>query len=137
MNGSCQFKNSFKWKKKKTILNYIIHAIIPFICIVIELFSFTCPKVDESVAVAHPRYADPEDCQYFYVCINGEEPRRNGCKLGQAFDDVSKRCGNYQFYFQRHCYSSCICYNSSKYSFFLFQYCRFPWVDWARKIPEW
>lgn len=58
----------------------------------IELFAFTCPKVDESVAATHPRYADPEDCQFFYVCINGEQPRRNGCKLGQAFDDVSKRC---------------------------------------------
>lgn len=57
-----------------------------------ELFQFTCPKVDESVGVSHPRYADPEDCQYFYVCINGVQPRRNGCKLGQAFNDVSKRC---------------------------------------------
>lgn len=57
-----------------------------------ELFKFTCPKVDEGVAATHPRYADPEDCQFFYVCINGLEPRRNGCKLGQAFDDVSKRC---------------------------------------------
>lgn len=42
--------------------------------------------------MTHPRYADPEDCQYFYVCINGDTPRRNGCKLGQAFDDVAKRC---------------------------------------------
>jgi len=57
-----------------------------------ELFQFTCPKVDESVAITHPRYADPDDCQYFYVCINGDRPRRNGCKLGQAFDEVSKRC---------------------------------------------
>lgn len=57
-----------------------------------ELFSFTCPKVDEGVAATHPRYADPDDCQFFYVCINGLEPRRNGCKLGQAFNDVSKRC---------------------------------------------
>lgn len=57
-----------------------------------ELFKFTCPKVDEGVGATHPRYADPEDCQFFYVCINGLEPRRNGCKLGQAFDDVSKRC---------------------------------------------
>ncbi|XP_055301219.1 protein obstructor-E [Sitodiplosis mosellana] len=57
-----------------------------------ELFKFICPKVDEGTAATHPRYADPEDCQYFYVCINGEQPRRNGCKLGQAFDDVSKRC---------------------------------------------
>lgn len=32
------------------------------------------------------------DCQYFYVCINGDTPRRNGCKLGQVFDDISKNC---------------------------------------------
>lgn len=57
-----------------------------------ELFSFNCPKVSEAVAQTHPRYADPEDCQFFYVCINGDVPRRNGCKLGQAFDDTSKRC---------------------------------------------
>ncbi|XP_059620890.1 protein obstructor-E-like [Phlebotomus argentipes] len=57
-----------------------------------DVFNFNCPKVDESVAQTHPRYADPEDCQYFYVCINGEVPRRNGCKIGQVFDDTQKRC---------------------------------------------
>ncbi|XP_053694893.1 protein obstructor-E [Sabethes cyaneus] len=57
-----------------------------------ELFKFTCPKVNETFAVSHPRYADPEDCQFFYVCINGETPRRNGCKLGQVFDDTAKHC---------------------------------------------
>lgn len=30
----------------------------------LELFAFTCPKVDEQTAATHPRYADPEDCQY-------------------------------------------------------------------------
>ncbi|XP_055703111.1 protein obstructor-E-like [Phlebotomus papatasi] len=57
-----------------------------------DVFQFSCPKVDESVAQTHPRYADPDDCQYFYVCINGEVPRRNGCKIGQVFDDTQKRC---------------------------------------------
>ncbi|XP_019932838.3 protein obstructor-E [Aedes albopictus] len=57
-----------------------------------DVFKFTCPKVNETVAVTHPRYADPDDCQFFYVCINGETPRRNGCKLGQAFDDAAKHC---------------------------------------------
>ncbi|XP_060526256.1 protein obstructor-E-like [Cylas formicarius] len=57
-----------------------------------EVFQFDCPKVDESVGATHPRYADPEDCQYFYVCINGNTPRRNGCKLGQVFDDEVKKC---------------------------------------------
>lgn len=44
------------------------------------------------VAATHPRYADPNECQYFYVCINGEVPRRSGCKLGQVFDDSTKTC---------------------------------------------
>lgn len=57
-----------------------------------ELFNFTCPKVNESVAATHPRYPDTEDCQYFYVCVNGEIPRRSGCKLGQAFDERSGKC---------------------------------------------
>ena len=57
-----------------------------------ELFNFTCPKVDESVAATHPRYPDTEDCQYFYVCVNGEIPRRSGCKLGQAFDERTGKC---------------------------------------------
>ncbi|XP_014213720.1 protein obstructor-E [Copidosoma floridanum] len=57
-----------------------------------ELFNFTCPSVDESVAATHPRYPDAEDCQYFYVCINGKTPRRSGCKLGQAFDEKTGKC---------------------------------------------
>lgn len=57
-----------------------------------DVFNFACPKVNESEAATHPRYADPDDCQYFYVCINGEIPRRNGCKLGQVFDEVTKNC---------------------------------------------
>ncbi|XP_037927321.1 protein obstructor-E [Teleopsis dalmanni] len=57
-----------------------------------DIFEFECPKVNETIAVTHPRYADPDDCQYFYVCVNGEIPRRNGCKLGQVFDDEKKHC---------------------------------------------
>lgn len=57
-----------------------------------DVFQFDCPKVDEAVGATHPRYADPDDCQFFYVCINGDTPRRSGCKLGQVFDDESKKC---------------------------------------------
>ncbi|GBP70462.1 Protein obstructor-E [Eumeta japonica] len=57
-----------------------------------EVFDFDCPPVNETFGLTHPRYADPADCQYFYVCINGNTPRRSGCKLGQAFDDVHKKC---------------------------------------------
>ena len=57
-----------------------------------DVFQFTCPKVNESEAKTHPRYADPEDCQFFYVCINGEVPRRNGCKRGQVFNEEKRVC---------------------------------------------
>lgn len=26
-----------------------------------DVFNFTCAKVNESIAVSHPRYSDPED----------------------------------------------------------------------------
>ncbi|XP_073823985.1 obstructor-B [Musca autumnalis] len=57
-----------------------------------DIFEFECPAVNETIAVTHPRYADPDDCQFFYVCVNGDTPRRNGCKLGQVFDDTKKHC---------------------------------------------
>ncbi|CAH0559067.1 unnamed protein product [Brassicogethes aeneus] len=57
-----------------------------------EVFKFDCPKVNESFAMTHPRFADPDDCQFFYVCVNGDTPRRSGCRLGQVFDDESKKC---------------------------------------------
>lgn len=44
------------------------------------------------VALQHPRYANPEDCQFFYVCVNGDTPRRNGCKMGQVFNEASGKC---------------------------------------------
>ena len=61
-------------------------------CMSSDVFNFQCPMVNESIAVTHPRYADPDDCQMFYVCVNGDTPRRNGCKLGQAFDPIGMRC---------------------------------------------
>jgi len=62
-----------------------------------DVVQFECPaNVQSSDAagplVANPLYADPTDCQYFYVCINGVEPRRNGCTTGLVFNDLTKRC---------------------------------------------
>nr|ANJ46028.1 peritrophin 1 [Eriocheir sinensis] len=54
--------------------------------------AFECPKVTHDVAVTHPRYADPSDCQFFYVCIDGVNARRNGCTLGQVFNDLVGTC---------------------------------------------
>ncbi|XP_054271009.1 protein obstructor-E-like [Macrosteles quadrilineatus] len=57
-----------------------------------DVFKFSCPNVTDAMGQTHPRYADPEDCQFFYVCIDGKVPRRNGCKKGQVFNDVTKNC---------------------------------------------
>lgn len=57
-----------------------------------NVVNFTCPAVPSHEAVAHPRYADPDDCQYFYVCINGKTPRRNGCNFGMVFNTKLGAC---------------------------------------------
>ena len=61
------------------------------------MVQFDCPAQvqdaqDAGPLVTNPLFADPTDCQYFYVCINGVEPRRNGCTLGLVFNDLTKRC---------------------------------------------
>merc|ERR1719477_411176 len=53
-----------------------------------DLFGFQCP---EQSAQGYSRHSDPEDCQYFYLCIDGKA-RRNGCSIGDVFDPVSLSC---------------------------------------------
>lgn len=58
---------------------------------------FACPKDQPKTnangqVVAHPRYADPNDCQKFYVCLNGDDPRDLGCQLGEVYNDESEMC---------------------------------------------
>jgi len=62
-----------------------------------DVVQFDCPAQvqdaqDAGPLVTNPLFADPTDCQYFYVCINGVEPRRNGCTNGLVFNDLTKRC---------------------------------------------
>jgi len=58
-----------------------------------ELFDFQCPKSDVELGEAiHPRFADPKDCQYFYVCIDGKVPRKSGCSTGTVFNEKSGQC---------------------------------------------
>ncbi|XP_076065810.1 protein obstructor-E-like [Oratosquilla oratoria] len=63
-------------------------------CSAEKVTNFTCPEEPLSVAVAHPRYPDSTDCQYFYVCINGETPRRSGCAFGEVFNPEIGACGS-------------------------------------------
>lgn len=57
---------------------------------------FTCPAQGQTDAngqqVAHPKYAHPTDCQRFYVCLNGLEPRDLGCQVGEVYNEESQRC---------------------------------------------
>jgi hypothetical protein len=69
---------------KDVMLNFVI-------ILISDIFKFSCP-FHNSTAVVHPRYADPEDCQFFYVCINGNTPRRNGCMKGKVFNEVTGNC---------------------------------------------
>eukprot|EP00096_Caligus_rogercresseyi_P015433 TRINITY_DN786_c0_g1_i1.p1 TRINITY_DN786_c0_g1~~TRINITY_DN786_c0_g1_i1.p1 ORF type:complete len:437 (-),score=56.34 TRINITY_DN786_c0_g1_i1:94-1404(-) len=56
-----------------------------------EVFQFECPHSPGSPH-EHPRFPDPNDCQYFYICINGVSPRRNGCTDGLVFNKKSVAC---------------------------------------------
>ncbi|XP_058791440.1 protein obstructor-E-like [Phymastichus coffea] len=57
---------------------------------------FECPKdagVDSrGIAVDHPKFAHPEDCQKFYVCLNGVTPREQGCSDGTVYNEEQQRC---------------------------------------------
>uniref|UniRef100_A0A182K5K0 Chitin-binding type-2 domain-containing protein n=1 Tax=Anopheles christyi TaxID=43041 RepID=A0A182K5K0_9DIPT len=57
---------------------------------------FTCPKDQKTdqagQVVAHPKFAHPTDCQRFYVCLNGVEPRDLGCQVGEVYNEETERC---------------------------------------------
>ncbi|CAO1378757.1 unnamed protein product [Diamesa serratosioi] len=58
---------------------------------------FNCPKGDKKndesgQIVAHPHYPHPTDCQKFYVCLSGIDPRELGCSVGEVYNEETKRC---------------------------------------------
>jgi len=59
-----------------------------------DVNGFTCPYHSEAELVIdpHPRYADNENCEFFYVCLNGDSPRHQGCDNGEVYNDETKRC---------------------------------------------
>jgi len=44
------------------------------------------------LAAIHPTYPHPQDCQLFYICLNGKEPRESGCPTGLVFNDLTMTC---------------------------------------------
>ncbi|XP_059093931.1 protein obstructor-E-like [Tigriopus californicus] len=56
---------------------------------------FQCPKEEQflqGVRSAHPVYAHPSDCRFFFSCFDGKTPQKFGCSESQAFDDNTKTC---------------------------------------------
>ncbi|XP_046609393.1 protein obstructor-E-like [Neodiprion virginianus] len=57
---------------------------------------FECPKEvqhdNRDMPVDHPKYAHPEDCQKFYICLSGVTPREQGCSEGTVYNDVLQKC---------------------------------------------
>lgn len=58
---------------------------------------FQCPKDKPKTdargqVISHPRYPHPTDCQKFYVCLNGEDPRDLACQAGEVYNDESEMC---------------------------------------------
>jgi len=57
---------------------------------------FECPietQVDSrGMVIDHPKFAHPEDCQKFYVCLNGVTPREQGCSDGTVYNEEQQRC---------------------------------------------
>jgi hypothetical protein len=57
---------------------------------------FSCPQNNSlelnGVQIIHPLYAHPQDCQKFYVCLNGKDPRENSCPDLTVFNDLNMKC---------------------------------------------
>ncbi|KAH8399903.1 hypothetical protein KR215_004141 [Drosophila sulfurigaster] len=58
---------------------------------------FSCPKDQPKTdvrgqVVTHPKYPHPTDCQKFYVCLNGDDPRDLGCQLGEVYNEQTEMC---------------------------------------------
>merc|ERR1712080_135360 len=65
-------------------------------CSASDVLEFECPPQtpDEARRNLHPRYADDKDCQFFFVCLNGKIPRRNGCPFAKVYDIESESCSD-------------------------------------------
>ncbi|XP_069961273.1 protein obstructor-E isoform X3 [Cherax quadricarinatus] len=44
------------------------------------------------VELPHPTYINPDDCQKFYVCLNGQTPQESSCSLGQVYNEQTTMC---------------------------------------------
>lgn len=63
---------------------------------VVESGEFVCPgetvKDENGQVVPHPKYADPENCEKFFLCLNGVEKRELRCDKGEVFNEDTTQC---------------------------------------------
>ena len=85
----------------RTVVNEILLGLIASITLLCltaleTTDGFQCPSnapTDEFGQFdPHPKYADPNDCAKFYVCLNGISPREQGCELGLVYNELTKQC---------------------------------------------
>lgn len=79
------------------ICTVMFHRVVFIFSLIVKLKDgFSCPKDkmhnSRGQNVAHPVFAHPDDCQKFYVCLNGITPREQGCSVGEVFNEESQRC---------------------------------------------
>jgi len=59
---------------------------------------FRCPNATQvhtnGQALDHARYVKPDDCRFFYICLEGKYPAVSGCPEGTVFDDKSLNCND-------------------------------------------
>merc|ERR1712127_309291 len=57
---------------------------------------FSCPEKPDSDEFGqvdpHPKFADPDDCAKFFICLNNISPREQGCELGLVFNETTLQC---------------------------------------------
>ncbi|XP_064111826.1 protein obstructor-E-like isoform X1 [Macrobrachium nipponense] len=46
----------------------------------------------DGVTLPHPTYANVDDCQKFWVCLNGATPQESSCGLGQVYNERTMMC---------------------------------------------
>lgn len=63
-------------------------------CVKKGAFCCTGEKVftAQGLSIPHPSYPDLEDCQKFYVCLNGIVPQESSCSLGQVYNEKTTVC---------------------------------------------
>ncbi len=72
---------------------------------------FTCPGKAQTgpqgLLQAHPVFAHPADCRYFFTCFFGTDPNKFGCAEGQVFDEATQVCKPAEEVSECACWYSC------------------------------